>query len=717
MQKGRITIPTDKDLFETTKYFAEKWGADAILNSTVTQLPENADEIVPKRYKMFFTSHEDDDYAYAHDEYMQNVALITERKVATEETLEIDLMKGISIDQMRVNPENHKKYWQVFDRTTGEEVDSWEYLGNNIVKIFNAKKYHEYTVNFFAKILWNATHISNYFWNNWTCRKARDIDPIFPEAFEEILKQVDKWIENNPKVNVVRFTTFFYHFFILYHKDSQQRNFDMYNYAMSASPAMFERFYQEYGYEIKLEDLVTAGSYANHFLIPSKAVLDYRDLVQRFVSETMGKIIEKFHQAGIETMMFLGDSWIGAEPYGKYFEKMNLDAVVSVGRSGVTFRLLSDIPNVKYREIRLQPYFINATLYDDEVASHTLKRNWITGRRAMMRKPVDRLGFGGFLRIAEKFPKFCDTAEEVFNEFRKLYEIVTLDKPYSVLRLAILNYWGKERSWMTNMVAHDVPLEQTAKVLEFLESLSGLPIDIEFISFEDAKNGRLKEFDVVINAGLAGTAFSGGECWKDEQLLTCVREYVANGGGFIGIGEPTAVNHNGRFFQLADVLGVEKELGFTFCEHHIRTQAESSHFITEDVTTEIDFADGTRDVYALENTQIINVIKGRQDFGRINLSANSYFNGRSVYLSGLAFNAENTRLLYRALLWCANKEDRLYKAFSSNLNVECNYYPNTNQYGLVNNTKDDQTTEFYDIHGNKQTVEVKAYGLLWIDGN
>ncbi|MBQ7643130.1 MAG: 1,3-beta-galactosyl-N-acetylhexosamine phosphorylase, partial [Clostridia bacterium] len=557
MGKGRITIPTDKDLFDMTKRLVEKWGADAVLDSTATELPDNADELVPKRYKMFFTAHEDDDFAYGHDEYMQNIALVTDRKVATGDILEIDLMKGLFDGQVRVNSENHKKYWQVFDRTTGEEWDKWEYLGNNIVRIYDAEKYHEYTVNFFGQNLWNTTHISNYFWNHWTCRKARDIDPVFPEAFEEILKQADRWIKQNPQVNVVRFTSFFYHFFILYYKDNFQKTFDWFNYAMTASPAMFEKFYKEYGYEIKLEDLVTAGSYANHFQVPSKAVRDYTDLVERFVTETMAKIIEKFHGAGIETIMFWGDSWIGAEPYGKYFSKMNLDGVVGVGNSGVSFRMISDIPDLKFREMRMQPYFFSVTLNDDEVACHTLKRNWVRGRRAVMRKPVDRLGFGGYLKLAAEFPKFCDKVEEVCNEFRDLYDIVSAFKPYSPVKLAVISYWGKEKSWMTNMMVQGVSYQQTAGVSEFTECLSGMPVDVEFVSFDEVKAGRLKEFDVALNAGLNGTSFSGGDCWKDEKLLSSVREFVAGGGGFIGIGEPTAVYHNGRFFQLADILGVE----------------------------------------------------------------------------------------------------------------------------------------------------------------
>ena len=36
------------------------------------------------------------------------------------------------------------------------------------------------------------------------------------------------------------------------------------------------------------------------------------------------------------------------------------------------------------------------------------------------------------------------------------------------------------------------------------------------------------------------------------------KEFIYNGGGFIGVGEPTAYQWEGRYFQLANALGVEK---------------------------------------------------------------------------------------------------------------------------------------------------------------
>lgn len=714
MKIGRVTIPTDESFVEGTKKYVEMWGADAVRDCDGTSLPANVGELAPKVYKTYFVSRGDNDYAYSHSEYLQNIALITDRYTATGETLEINLMKGFFNEQVQVNPEEHKKYWQVFDRTINEEIYDWEYIGNNVVRITKAKKYHEYTVNFFGKNLWNSTQIYNYVCNGWTVTKDRDVDPIFPEAFDHILKNMEEWLKNNPQVTVVRFTTFFYHFFLLFFRGDKQKLFDWYNYAMSASPSMFKRFKSEYGYEITLEDLLTEGSYANHFHIPTKAQLDYTDLVQRFVSEKMEKIIEKVHEYKKEAMMFWGDNWIGAEPYGKYFSRMKLDAVVGSANSGATVRAVSDLANVKYREIRLNPYFFPDTLADETAATKSMQNCWLIERRALMRKPVDRIGFGGYLSLADRFPKLCKAITEICDDFRELYDVVSQGEPYCVLKVAIISYWGKEKSWMTNMTFQDTPHPRIRHLLGFLESLSGLPVSVDFISFTEVKEGKLKNYDVAINCGNADTSFSGAECWKDEALVVAVREYVANGGGFIGIGEPSAVYHGGRYFQLSDVLGVEKEMGKTTMFNRYNNKPDKNHFITEELTDAFTCYGGEDHVYAFEGTKLLDGVRSSMGNCFVKLSANEYYNGRSVYMAGFTYTSQNNRLFYRTLLWCAHKETELKKCYSSNVNVECNYYSAAKKYALVNNTAENQKTVFYDKNGNQKEVEVLENQILWI---
>lgn len=48
--------------------------------------------------------------------------------------------------------------------------------------------------------------------------------------------------------------------------------------------------------------------------------------------------------------MFLGDHWIGTEPFMEEWKTIGVDAVVGSVGNGSTLRLISDIPGVKYTE-------------------------------------------------------------------------------------------------------------------------------------------------------------------------------------------------------------------------------------------------------------------------------------------------------------------------------------------------------------------------------
>ena len=162
MQKGKVTIPTAADFVEGTREIAKKWGADAVRDCDGTELPREAASLAEKVYNTYFVVRGDNQWADLHENELQNVLLMSERTTALDSTLTIDLLRGYYRMQLEVNPENPKKYWQVFDRTTGEEVLDWEYDGRGRVTIPNARAYHEYTVNFFAKNIWDSTQMYNY---------------------------------------------------------------------------------------------------------------------------------------------------------------------------------------------------------------------------------------------------------------------------------------------------------------------------------------------------------------------------------------------------------------------------------------------------------------------------------------------------------------------------------------------------------------------------
>ena len=70
--------------------------------------------------------------------------------------------------------------------------------------------------------------------------------------------------------------------------------------------------------------------------------------------------------------------------------------------------------------ISIYQYKFPDIFYDGGDPVKAARENWITARRAILRKPIDRIGYGGYLKLALPFPEFVDYAEQVCNEFREL---------------------------------------------------------------------------------------------------------------------------------------------------------------------------------------------------------------------------------------------------------------------------------------------------------
>ncbi len=720
-KKGRVTIPTDESFVEGTKELAKLWGADAVRDCDGTVLPPNAAELADKVYNTYFVVRGDNEWAKKHPEETHRTFLMTDRVTATEETLCISPAEYFLADQIQPDWKETAR-WQVIDRTTGEEIHTWRAdEERGIVRVEKATPYHEYTLNFMAKVVWHPVQIYNYMTNRWTCEKQRMYDPIFPATADYVKEFIGKWCDEHTETNVVRFTTFLYQFTLIYDKEGKEKYVDWFGYTFAASPIMMELFKKEYGYELTAEDIIDNGCYNNPFRLPKKPFLDFMELVCRVVTQKVKELVDVVHAKGKEAMMFLGDDWIGAEPYGKHFKELNLDAVVGSVGGGVTVRMLAEIPHVKYREGRFLPYFFPDTFFEgnEENAVAELNRNWVTARRAMMRKPLDRIGFGGYLSLAAKFPKFIRRGGEICEEFRNICEAAGNAKPYAGATVAILNAWGSLRSWQSHMVAHELWYQQIYSYQGVLEGLSGLAVNVKFISFDDViKEGIDEDIDVIINVGAENTAYSGGEIWKNEKLLSTVRRWVAEGHGFIGVGQPTACLANGRSFALADVLGVDEEKGFTMGEdkHNV---SKRGHFITEDVEGEIDYGESVKNIYAKKGTEVLDIkISPRFtrafNVGEVELAANTYGKGRSVYIAGLPYSVQNARLLYRAIFWSAGKEREMRKAFSSNPYTECSYYPESGKYAVINNSDESQKTTFFDVDGNSKELTIAAGEIIWL---
>ncbi|CAK7016189.1 MAG: 1,3-beta-galactosyl-N-acetylhexosamine phosphorylase [Enterocloster aldenensis] len=737
--KGRVTLPSESNFLDETKELLERWGADAIRDSDGTKLDRDIKSLDAKIYTTYFVARGHNEFAREHMDECQQLYLMSKRHTAVGTRLGIDFMDGY-FDQQVVPDLDHdpKKWWEVMDRTTGQALPPGEWDlsmegnpsapggragegGKLTVVIPHAEPFHEYTVSFLVYAIWDPTQMYNHITNDWGDKPHEipfDVRQAASGAFaKEYLVQ---WLKDNPDTDVVRFTTFFYHFTLVFDSDAKEKFVDWFGYGATVSVKALEEFEKEYGYALRPEDIVDNGYYNSTFRVPTRQYRDYMDFIQRFVSEKAGELVGLVHEAGREAMMFLGDNWIGTEPYGRYFPAIGLDAVVGSVGGGATLRLISDIPGVKYTEGRFLPYFFPDTFYQGNDPVPEAVENWLCARRALMRRPVDRIGYGGYLSLAYRFPGFVDYIEKVTDEFRELYDNIAGSRPYCGLKVAVLNCWGRLRSWQPYMVAHALWYKQTYTYFGILEALSGAGVDVSFISFEDIRqHGIPEDLDVIINAGDAGTAWSGGDEWLDETLVTAIRRWVYSGGGFVGVGEPCAVHHNGRFFQLADVLGVDKELGYTLSTDKYDTKQAQGHFITEDmevnpvdghgVLPPIDFGESMKNVYALGgDTEIV-----EYSDHEVHLSAHGYGKGRGVYIAGLPYSYVNTRILLRSMYYAAAREGDMKKWYADNIYCEVHAYPETGKYAVVNNSSKTQVSTVYDGQGNGTGMELKPCEIRW----
>ena len=743
---GRFTLPSEENFAEKTKELAELWGADAIRNSDGTHLDESVLALGKKIYSAYFPTRAHNEWITLHMDETPQVYLLTGRVLAEADVVDVPLMDGFFEEQLKPNRDaDPHKYWEVVDRTTNEVVDASLWTldeDTDTVHVSGATPMHEYTVSFLAYIIWDPVEMYNHLTNGWGDKEHEiPFDIYHPATRKFVFDTFEQWLKDNPQVDVVRFTTFFYQFTLLFDQKQREKVVDWFGCACTVSPAALDDFEKEYGYRLRPEDFVDGGAYNSAWRVPRKAQRDWIDFLSGFVRANVKKLADMSHAAGKEAMMFLGDQWIGTEPYKDGFEDLGLDAVVGSIGDGTTTRMIADIPGVKYTEGRFLPYFFPDTFYEGNDPSIEGLDNWRKARRAILRSPISRMGYGGYLSLAAKFPKFVDTVTHIADEFRDIHDRTGGVAAEGELNVAILNSWGKMRSWMAFTVAHALPNKQTYSYYGILESLSGMRVNVRFISFDDVlEHGVADDIDVIVTGGPVDTAFSGGSVWAEEpRLAATLRAWVHGGGALIGVGQPSAQQFQGRFFQLADVLGVDEERHQTLSVDKYFPAVTPEHFITADVHLGegvlqgfldagyrkplsgcgggqaigelggIDFGEPIADTFPVNE----DVTLLRADGGQVQLAVNEYGKGRGVYVSGLPYSAANARLLERILFWASHNEDK-YTAYSST-NPECEVavFPDAGQYCVINNTDRPQSTDVALPDGSIEHFDLDQSAIAW----
>lgn len=715
-RKGGFTLPGESGYEKLTLKLAEKWGADVIRDSDGTQL---SDEIIQAGYDIYSTIciiRDHNAWAKENPDKLQQTFLCTEPVVAVEKDgkgeLSVSLMKDFFEEQFAVNDSDAvMKYWQVYDRTNNELIppEHWSYdRQTQTVTISGVQPWHKYTVSFLAYRIWEEISMYNYTTNHWDKEHLMQIDPRYPETQEYLLSWMKNWCESHPDTNVVRFTSMFYNFVWIWGSHEKKRNLftDWGSYDFTVSDRALDEFALKYGYSLTAEDFINQRKLHVTHMPADQHKLDWMEFINDFVISFGKQLIDIVHEYGKKAYVFYDDSWVGIEPYNGRFQEFGFDGLIKCVFSGFEARLCAGV-DVPVHELRLHPYLFPVglgglpTFMEGGDPTTDAKKYWINIRRALLRCPVDRIGLGGYLHLTEGFPDFCDYIEQVTDEFHLIQDFHSQGAPYQEkIRVGILHFWGKLRSWTLSGHFHETWMHD---LIHINEALSGLPVSVEYLSFEDVKNRKLADVDVLINAGYAGSAWSGGDIWKDDQIVELLTKWVYEGGTFMGVNEPSAVTGYDTYFRMAHVLGIDEDTGARVCHGKWAFEAaDPEKLIPQGVELT---AKANR--YLTDGTTQVLLAEGKDPI----LTVHAFGAGKGVYLSSFQVSNANTRLLYQLLRYAAGeKVAGLY--MTDKPDTECAYYPISKKLVVINNSDQPQQTKVLTEKGEK-TVSLQPYETVF----
>lgn len=697
---GGFTLPGEAGYEKLTLEMAEKWGADVIRDSDGTEL---SPEILEAGYGIYSTIciiRDHNEWAKEHMDTLQQTFLMTSPRVSDGEELSIPLLADFFEEQFAVNDSQEAKgYWQIYDRTTGLEIsgEKWRYdKETQEVRLFGITPWHTYTVSFLAYRIWEEVSMYNHTTNHWDKEHLMQIDPVHPEVQEYLLGWMKQWCEDHPATTVVRFTSMFYNFVWIW--GSQERNRHLFtdwaSYDFTVSPRALLAFEKKYCYALTAEDFVNQGKYHVTHMPGNQKKADWMAFVNDFVISFGKKLIDLAHQYGKQAYVFYDDSWVGIEPYNGRFEEFGFDGMIKCVFNGYEARLCSGVP-AKVHEIRMHPYLFptgvdgSPTFLPGGNPKGEAQKYWQAVRRAVLRAPMDRIGLGGYLHLVERSPEFVDYMAQVADEFREIRAFHNSGKPYTYRpRIGVLHYWGKLRSWTLSGHFHETYMHD---LIHINESLAGLPFEVSFLNFSDVQAGALKDLDVIINAGIAGSAWSGGDSWREEAVVEALTRWTAEGGVFIGIGQPSAVSGYDTFFRMAHVLGVDEDTGERVCHGKWGFEKE----VIPGLLPQGAGVKKKSNIYLTDGKAKVLLEEAKTP----TLTVHDFFQGKGIYLGGYEVTPENTRMLTNLILLGAG--EAFEQAYGTdNVHTECAYYPGAGILAVINNSGSRQHTGVYTENGN-----------------
>jgi beta-D-galactosyl-(1->4)-L-rhamnose phosphorylase len=399
--------------------------------------------------------------------------------------------------------------------------------------------------------------------------------------------------------------------------------------------------------------------------------------------------------------VFFDDSWVGVEPFGGGFKDAGFDGLIKCVFSGYEARMCAEVP-VAAHELRFHPYLFPVGLGGAPTFSRGGKPGedaldyWVSVRRALLRKPVGRCGLGGYLHLVQDYPDFVNAVDTILQEFDAINGLHQSGAPFSAKpRVGVLHAWGKLRTWTLSGHFHET---DSHVLIHLLEALSGLPFEVSFLSFDDIRDGVPGGIDILINAGEAGDAWSGGDFWRDDGLVDTLTAWVHGGGVYFGVGAPSAVSGYHTFLRMAHVLGVDLDDGERACHGRwaFDVQAIPGIVFTSPARRGVILTDGTARVLAASE-------------GTPSVTTHTFGKGKGVYLAGFAAGPVSARALHNLLLCAAGTEA---DGVPDNPFIECAAFPG--KLAFVNNSTDPQAA-VCTWNGKRYEVALPPRGMAAVD--
>lgn len=711
MRKGNFTLPGEAGYEKLTLDLAQRWGADVIRDCDGTKL---SDEILQAGYGVYSTIcpiREHNEWIRRNPESRQQTFLCTQPRLADGNRLSIAVMEDFFDEQFTVNDtQSAMRYWQVYDRTVNCEVTNWTWNSEQGTAEIQTTPWHQYTVSFLAWRIWEEISMYNHVTNDWNKEHLLQLNPYLPHAQAYLREWFTDWCDRHPETTVVRFTSLFYNFAWIWGSNERNRNLftDWASYDFTVSPEALDDFEAEYGYALCAEDFVRQGKYNATHRVPSQKKRDWMAFVSAFVRISARSLVDIVHQAGKQAYVFYDDSWVGLEPYDGHFEEYGFDGMIKCVFSGFEVRLCAGVP-AKTHEIRFHPYLFPVglggapTFSKDGKPGRDAFNYWVSARRALLRQKIERAGLGGYLHLVEEYPDFVEAMDLIVDEFDRIGDLHDIGAPHTLKpTIGILTAWGSLRTWTLSGHFHETYMHV---LIHVLESLSGLPFEVKFLSFEDVGQGIPADIDVMINAGKAGSAWSGGTLWQDDQVVENLTQWVHGGGVFMGIGEPSALEGYHTALRMAHVLGVDINYGERDCHGSWSFEAsDEMHLIPAQITfdkpLETVVTNGETKVFAQADGQPVAAV---HDFGA----------GKGIYLSQFKHDPMFTKMLTNLLLFAVNASVEA-DGIAKNLYTECAVYPKAKKLALINNSDQIQVTACM-WQGTKYEATLAPYEMQVID--